>query len=100
MDNSSALSTEFYQDFGISLKIPNSPEGTKLFFPTTQSCLDGNSNAWVDTAGSGAKFPSPFLWVNATSVATGSTAAKSSAIGSFGAGLVSLFLMAGAVIMM
>jgi len=104
LDNSSALSTEFYQDFGISLKIPNSPEGTKLYFPTTQSCLDGNSTAWVDTAGSGAKYPSPLLWVNATSaaekIATGTSVAKSSAIGYHGAGLVPLILMAGAVIMM
>jgi uncharacterized protein YcnI len=64
------LDDSMYQDFGISVKLPDLPEGTLLYFKTTQYCYPGNQSiAWIDTSNAGGEGgkPSPKLWLNTTS---------------------------------
>ncbi|KAI9142477.1 hypothetical protein BKA69DRAFT_1066580 [Paraphysoderma sedebokerense] len=95
------LPNDYFMDFGVSLRLPNQPAGTKLYFPTSQKC-PVNSTNWDqvpknDEEKGALPYPAPAL----TLLEAGSTAAgastsppagsKPSSAGSVNAGIMSVF---------
>jgi uncharacterized protein YcnI len=72
-----------YQDFGLTFKLPPSPDGAKFYFPTLQKCVVGETN-WSELATADKPkpaFPVPSLTVYKSGVVP-DAAAKSASIGS------------------
>ncbi|KAJ3082299.1 hypothetical protein HK102_001803 [Quaeritorhiza haematococci] len=50
------LADEYYEDFGLSLRLPPGDDGTKLWFKVYQMCLNG-SNPWIEIPEAGKASP-------------------------------------------
>jgi periplasmic copper chaperone A len=50
------LSPHEFTDFGLSMKLPNSP-GKTLYFPTVQRCAGGKTTRWITITPPGAEEP-------------------------------------------
>jgi uncharacterized protein YcnI len=54
------LADEFYDEFGLIVKLPDQPAGTKLVFPVVQQCTKGESR-WVSPPDVKDGTPAPVL---------------------------------------
>jgi uncharacterized protein YcnI len=63
------LSPHEFTDFGLSVKLPNTP-GKTIYFPTVQRCTGGKMTRWITIAPPGAEepeSPAPAVTLTATS---------------------------------
>lgn len=70
-----------YQDFGLTFKLPPSPDGAKFYFPALQKCVIGETN-WSDmatTAIPNPAHPAPSLTVYKNGVVPDATVKSGSA---------------------
>lgn len=54
------LPDEFYEEFGVIVKLPDQPSGTKIAFPVIQQCAKGE-HQWVAQPGATSGDPAPIL---------------------------------------
>ncbi len=99
------LPDAWYEDFSIQMKLPKLDDGTKLYWPVYQMCVNGESNPWAQIPnGSALDFPAPALTLNnngtllpATTPPAAQGASKNAAVSVQGASFAALALMVSAL---